>query len=174
MQSNQYIFSDVSGSTFLRFCQSLKTSVSDLVKILELVYSGNNTYYVLEKAVFRFIERYVEGLDMEMAAKFCKYATGLEVMPKSVKVIFNGVTNVEMMAPIAHVCANTIEIDAYQDENIMNRCLYVEFVGESGKDIRGVTRGFFLILAGVFADLQLRKRSIVPKIKSSKSKFKDV
>ena len=95
-------------------------------------------------------------------------------MPKSVKVIFNGVTNVEMMAPIAHVCANTIEIDAYQDENIMNRCLYVEFVGESGKDIRGVTRGFFLILAGVFADLQLRKRSIVPKIKSSKSKFKDV
>ena len=65
--------------------------------------------------VFGFLKRFVGGLNEERAKVFLRFVTGIEVFNEhsKISVQFNGVTDIEKMAPTVHPCGNTLTLSKY-------------------------------------------------------------
>ena len=65
--------------------------------------------------VFGFLKRFVAGLNQIRSKTFLRFVTGIEVIEPFTKISvqFNGVTDLEKMAPMVHPCGNNLTISKY-------------------------------------------------------------
>lgn len=56
-----------------------------------------------------FLQQFVSRLDQDDLCAFLQFVTGSSVMPRQISVTFNTLAG-EMRRPIAHTCANTLEL----------------------------------------------------------------
>ena len=56
-----------------------------------------------------FLQQFVSRLDQDDLCAFLQFVTGSSVMPRQISVTFNSLAG-EMRRPIAHTCANTLEL----------------------------------------------------------------
>ncbi|XP_057293355.1 uncharacterized protein LOC130621984 [Hydractinia symbiolongicarpus] len=113
MASCDEMFDDISEDIFLNYVESLRLKGQELVKILKASFSTNQSLYGREERVYGFVERYVSGLNQNMASKFTRFVSGMDVMPFTIRIEFKGASNPETMFPIAHTCGYVLEVSPY-------------------------------------------------------------
>ena len=101
---------EVEISKFIDDCQP---SGLDLVKLLAPQFTEETVYRGLEERIVNIVEMYIGNLKSEKLQLFLRFTTGAGVLPASLRLIFNGNTNEEMMAPIGHACTEEFEVSRF-------------------------------------------------------------
>ena len=96
------------------YLAKLKCTGPNIANIVDPpTFSSDPVMAEMEKKVYEYLQRYLQGLCSQKSEDLLRFVTGHEVITGRITVEFNGNSNRELMIPKSHTCGMVIELSKF-------------------------------------------------------------